>query len=94
MRESKIEEDLCIWAKSQGIIVIKIATRGGAQRGVPDRVFLKDGKLCFIEMKRPGETPEPLQEWWLEKLCTEGFHATYCDDIDRGREYLRGVFGL
>jgi len=34
MRESKIEEDLCIWAKSQGIIVIKIATRGGAQRGV------------------------------------------------------------
>ena len=93
MRESKIESAVCSYAREHGVIVLKLAG-GASQRGQPDRLFLKNKIACFIEFKAYGKKPTRLQAHWLEKLCAEGFHATWCDDIDRGREYLRGVFSL
>lgn len=29
--------------------------------GVPDRIVLYSGRVCFVELKRPGEKPRPLQ---------------------------------
>lgn len=94
MRESAIERPVCQFARDHGIVVIKIATIGGAQRGVPDRLFLKGGKLCFVEFKATGKKPRALQMKWLEDLSAAGFHATWVDDAERGKEYLRGVFGI
>jgi Holliday junction resolvase len=92
LRESDIERRLCRFAREHGILVLKLA--GPGLRGQPDRQFLKNGITCFIEMKAPGKKPRALQMKWLEKLSAEGFHATWCDDVERGEEYLRGVFSL
>ena len=92
MRESQIERPVCRFARDHGILVLKLA--GPGLRGQPDRLFLKDGKSAFVEFKRPGQRPTPLQMKWLEDLCREKFHATWIDDVEKGKEWIRGVFGL
>lgn len=44
--------------------------------GFPDLMCLKDGKAVFIEVKRPGEKPRPLQRYRLEELTELGFEAS------------------
>ena len=92
MRESVVEKAVCRWARDHGILVLKLSAPN--LRGQPDRLFLKDGVVAFAEFKQPGKRPTPLQMKWLEDLCREGFHATWIDDVEVGKEYLRGVFGL
>jgi hypothetical protein len=49
--------------------------------GWPDcQVFGKNGKHFFIEMKVPGNTPEPLQEYYHNTLGLRGFDVFVCDD--------------
>ena len=63
MRESTIEKAVCAYAKSQGCLVMKLA--GPNQKGQPDRMFIRNGKVLFIEFKAPGKLPTKLQEKWL-----------------------------
>jgi len=92
MRESAVESKVCKWARSRGIIVIKLA--GPANRGQPDRMFLGDGKLVFIEFKAPGKKPTPLQFHWLKKLNAAGFAATWFGDSGKAVAFLMTEFGI
>jgi len=92
MRESHVEREVCRFARERRILVMKLS--GPNLRGQPDRLFLNNKISCFLEFKAPGKKPTKLQQHWLEKLSAEGFHATWCDDVERGKEYLRGVFSL
>ncbi len=57
--------------------------RAGVKSGVPDlHLPVPRGKYAslYIEMKIPGEEPEPNQEWWAEQLravgnCAEVAHG-------------------
>lgn len=51
--ESTIEEVCCEDAKAAGWKVKKISFPGS--RGALDRMFVKDGRIVFIEFKRPGK---------------------------------------
>lgn len=82
MKESTIESKVCAYARSKGILPIKNAAPG--HRGIPDRMFLKDGKVMFIEFKAPGKTPTALQRKWLEDLKEQGFRATWTDNVTEG----------
>lgn len=56
--ESAVERKCVEYAAKKGILSIKI--KGLA--GWPDRLFfIKDGTVFFVEFKRPGEAPRPLQ---------------------------------
>ena len=60
MREREIERKLVSAVKSRGGICPKFVSPGFD--GMPDRVvLLPHGKLGFVEVKRPGEQPRPLQ---------------------------------
>ena len=60
MREREIERKLVSAVKSRGGICPKFVSPGFD--GMPDRVvLLPHGKLGFVEVKRPGEKPRPLQ---------------------------------
>lgn len=56
-----------------------------ARRGVPDRIFVHQGRVLFLEVKRPGEKPTPLQEHEIGLLRSAGANADWCDSADRGR---------
>lgn len=59
MRESKLEKDVRLWAEAMGIHTRK--TVSPSRRGFMDRLFSGKRGLLFLELKRPGEEPEPLQ---------------------------------
>ena len=60
MREREIERKLVTVVKSRGGICPKFVSPGFD--GMPDRVvLLPHGKIGFLEVKRPGEQPRPLQ---------------------------------
>lgn len=48
----------------------------------PDRTLLYRGCAMFLELKRKGEKPEPLQQYTLDQLTKEGFDARWSDDLE------------
>jgi len=84
--EASIERKLVRWAKSAGIIPIKLSSPTAV--GQPDRCFLKNGRAVFIEVKAPGAKPRTLQLHWLERLRDEGFPAVWGSDFEELRKWL------
>lgn len=80
--ESAIEASVCKWARENGILVLKLNARGGLQAGQPDRMFLKNGRVAFIEFKAERQRPRALQARWLERLRDQGFPAVWGWDKD------------
>ena len=57
--ESKIQARIIKRLEAQGYYVVKLILTN--KNGIPDLLVLKDGKAFFVEVKRPGEKPRPLQ---------------------------------
>ena len=82
MREREIERKLVSAVKSRGGICPKFVSPGFA--GMPDRVvLLPHGKLGFVEVKRPGEQPRPLQIARHRLLRKLGFLVFVLDGEDQ-----------
>ena len=79
MREKIIERKLVHAVKAMGGIAPKIISPGFD--GMPDRlVLLPKGKIAFVEVKRHGEKPRPLQESRHGLLRRLGFRVYVLDD--------------
>lgn len=86
MREREIERKLVSAVKSRGGICPKFVSPGFD--GMPDRVvLLPHGKLGFVEVKRPGEKPRPLQIARHRLLRKLGFLVFVLD----GEEQIGGM---
>ena len=69
--ESKIQARIIKRLESEGYYVVKLILTN--KNGIPDLLVLKDGKAFFVEVKRPGENPRPLQEYRINELRELGF---------------------
>lgn len=69
--ESKIQARIIKRLESEGYYVVKLILTN--KNGIPDLLVLKDGKAFFVEVKRPGEKPRPLQEYRMKELTALGF---------------------
>lgn len=69
--ESEIQRRIMKRYEALGYIVVKITLCN--KSGFPDLMLLKDGKASFVEVKRPGAKPRPLQEYRIDQLRTAGF---------------------
>ena len=79
MRENEIEAKLVDAVKAAGGVCWKFTSPGTA--GVPDRIVLMpSGRIGFVEVKAPGETPRPLQRSRLKLLRRLGFKAFVLDN--------------
>ena len=86
MREREIERKLVSAVKSSGGICPKFVSPGFD--GMPDRVvLLPHGKFGFVEVKRPGEKPRPLQIARHRLLRKLGFLVFVLD----GEEQIGGM---
>ncbi len=82
MREKTIEKKLVQAVKVMGGIAPKFTSPGFD--GMPDRlVLLPHGKFAFIEVKRHGEKPRPLQEARHGLLRRLGFKVYVLDDGEK-----------
>lgn len=57
-------------------------------RGVPDRIFIKDGNVFFIEFKKLGEKPTPLQTHVISDINDHGGKVFVVDNVEILEEIL------
>ena len=69
--EKDIQHGIIARYTKRGFLVVKLGITN--RPGFPDLMMLKDGKASFIEVKRPGEKPRPLQEYRINELRSLGF---------------------
>lgn len=71
--ESTVQANIIKRYEAEGFYVIKLILTN--KSGIPDLLCLKDGKVVFIEVKRPGEKPRALQEYRINELRDMGFEV-------------------
>ena len=90
MREKTLERRLAEAVKAMGGIAPKFVSPGFA--GMPDRlVLLPGGKCGFVEVKRRGEKPRPLQEARHGMLKRLGFKVYVLDCVGQIEEVLHEI---
>lgn len=87
-RESTVESEIRRYAELRGCVFLKLAPVAGSN-GKPDRLVLAPGgRAMFLELKKPGETLEPLQEWWQRRLRAIGHLSEWCDSAVVGKRLI------
>ena len=88
--EKDVERKLVRGIRNKGGMCRKFVSPGWA--GAPDRiVLLPGGRMYFIEMKRPGEEPEPLQQHRIEELRALGFNARAINNEEDVNNFLKEI---
>jgi len=85
--EKKLEKRCCDVAKAHGWWTRKFSSP--SNRGVPDRIFVKDSEIKFIEFKAPGNKPTKLQAHEINELKKHGADAFWIDNINDFKARLR-----
>lgn len=90
MREKALERKFTEAVMAMGGIAPKLVSPGFD--GMPDRlVLLSGGKIAFVEVKRHGEKPRPLQEARHGMLRRLGFKVYVLDDAGQIGGMLREI---
>ena len=70
MLESKTQKKIRIAHEKDGWLVVKLIQT--TMNGIPDLMLLKAGRVVFVEIKRVGEKPSPLQEYVHSQIRKKG----------------------
>ena len=82
MKESLIEKRVNTYAKACGWLVYKFVSPNN--RGVPDRMYMKEGVMFFIEFKAPGKKLTPLQMVHRKQIQAQGFMVFVVGSVEQG----------
>lgn len=85
--EKKVQTKIKKYLENKGWKVLKVIQL--SENGYPDILALKDGQAIWIEVKRPGAKPRPLQVHRIDQLKKMGFVAFYADKLETVIETLR-----
>jgi len=86
MLESAIESAVCKYAKTKGWLVYKFVSPNN--RGVPDRIMLRNGVIIFVEFKATGKQPTTLQQYIIKRIRGEKFKVYVIDSVEIGKKTL------
>lgn len=84
--ERDVEADIRKLAIRLGWLCWKFVSPG--LRGVPDRIFIKAGRVIFIEVKRPGEEPNEQQAKRHDELRAAGCEVHWVSSVREARVIL------
>lgn len=79
MRESTIEINCSNWAKANGWLGFKFSSP--QQRGVCDRLYIKNGLTVYVEFKTPGKHPTKYQLHIMNKMREQGAIVHVIDNM-------------
>lgn len=85
--ESKLEIDVVEFCNSQKILCEKLKL--ASQSGWPDRTLMYKGSVMFLELKKQGEKPKPLQAYTMERLMLRGFRAQWADNYELATKLIK-----
>jgi Holliday junction resolvase-like predicted endonuclease len=86
MKESAIEQSVCTYAKKMGFLALKINST--SRMGLPDRIFIGEKKIFFIEFKKKDKKPTKIQKYFLNVLSEKGFSTYIIDNVSAGKEAI------
>lgn len=86
MLEKHLEQQLKKAVEDAGGWCIKLVSPGTA--GMPDRICLMNSKIVFVEVKKPGQSPRPLQLRRMRQLQAHGFTTLVVDEPVKIKEVL------
>lgn len=93
MLEKEIEKKVCDYAKAKGFLVYKFSSPNHI--GVPDRMFVGPYQRAFwIEFKKEGGKPTPVQLRECGKLRGCGFDVYLVDNVKDGEWVINEQFEL
>lgn len=75
-------------AKALGYWSMKNHGSAFSLAGVPDVLVIKDGKACWMEVKRPGEKPTPIQVARMRELASVGCPVAVVTSGDEAKKFL------
>jgi hypothetical protein len=78
--EKEIEKKGNEYAESKGWVQFKFVSP--ATRGVPDRIYFRDGRTLLVEWKRNGEVPTKLQAKQIKKIQDQGIEVHVVDNCN------------
>lgn len=76
-------------AQRKGVLTFKFSSP--SHRGVPDRIFIKNGFILFLEVKRPGGVPTRLQEYTMRAIRQAGARVNWVDNVQDGKDLIDGL---
>ncbi len=92
MYEKTLEQKLVNETKNNKGLCLKLSCPGFA--GMPDRLLLfSKSKIAFVEVKRKGQVPRPLQLSRHRLLKKLGFKVFVLDDKEQIKEIIENILG-
>lgn len=92
MLEKEIEKALVDKVKALGGLCLKFTSP--SMTGIPDRIILlPKGKIGFVEVKRPGEVPRPIQKKRIRQIKNLGFKVCVLDSKNKIYEIVKEIGG-
>lgn len=92
MREKEIEQALVKKINDRKGLCIKFIYP--SMTGIPDRIILlPKGKIGFVETKRPGGEPRPIQKKRIRQFKNLGFKVYVLDSKDNIDEIIKRIGG-
>ena len=86
-RESALQTDIIEFAEMRGWFCEKIVSQ--SRSGIMDLVAIRHGRHVWIEVKRKGEEPRPLQERRARQMRAHGAEVYAIDSMDQARQVLK-----
>lgn len=87
-KESVITAKALKLLKEGGILAWKNHGSLYSKAGIPDIQAVRDGTTFYIEMKRPGEEPTPIQAVMIEKLRKAGAPVTVAHSAEEAYGFV------
>jgi hypothetical protein len=92
IRERDVESSLIREIRKQDGLCLKFVSPGWD--GAPDRICLwEGGRIAFVEVKRPGAKPRPLQVRRAEQLRSLGFTVAVIDSPEEAERFAKSGGG-
>ena len=90
MQEKTIEKKLREQIQAKSGMALKFSSP--YYTGMPDRIVLMPGgRICFVELKKPGETPTERQKVVHAKLRGLGFSVAVVDSVESLEAFMEGL---
>lgn len=89
MKESEIEKKVCEYAEKVGFLQFKFSSQ--FHKGLPDRIFMRSGKVFFIEFKAKNKKPTLLQSHVHKLFKNQNLDVYVIDDVDIGKNLLNNL---
>lgn len=84
--EKKIEAKVVDFCRKTGLWTRKFASP--ANRGVPDRIIIHQGRVLFLELKREGNTTTALQRKEIHQIRAHGGNAAVANSFTEAVEII------